>query len=94
VDRLVALLKHLGDQALAVAVAVDIGGVDEIDAQVNASVQRGESSRWSSVAPHALPIAHAQSELEHLPAVPPVPGSSLCSLLMRGCQTVLSARLL
>src|SRR5690606_18758592 len=37
-----ALLEHARDQALGMAIAVDIGGVDEIEAGIQRRVQRGD----------------------------------------------------
>jgi len=41
-DRLLALALQLRDQALAAPHAVDVGGIDEVDAAVDGLVQRGQ----------------------------------------------------
>src|SRR5262249_3185795 len=50
-DPLVALAQELADEALGTAVAVDVGGVDEVDACVDGGVQRRERLRVVRLAP-------------------------------------------
>ena len=57
-DLFFALALQLRDQAFAAAHAVNVGGVDEVDAAIDGGASAAIDSA-SSTAPHAPPMAHA-----------------------------------
>ena len=69
-DFLFALALQLRDQPLAAAHAVDIGGVDEVDAAIDGLVQRGQRFVVANVSPCAANGPCAKTDFRNLPAGP------------------------
>jgi hypothetical protein len=62
------LLLEAGQQALAVAVAIDVGGVEEVHAQVQRLVQRGHGGSVVGGAPGATNGPGTEGDGGDLPA--------------------------
>ncbi len=67
-DLLLALALQLRDQAFAAAHAVDIGGVDEVDAGIDRAMQGGKRFAIVHAAPTAADRPCAKADLGDLPA--------------------------
>ena len=61
------LPEHLRDQALAVPVAVHVGGVDKVHAQVDCAVERGNRLAIVHAAPRAANRPRAKADFRHHP---------------------------
>src|SRR6185437_4520218 len=66
-DILLTLLPEAGDEALAAAHAVDVGGVDEVDAGVDGGVEGGHRVVVIDCAPCAADGPCAEADVRNLP---------------------------
>ena len=67
-DFLAAVALQLGDQALAAAHPVDIGGIDEVDAAIDGAMEGGERLGIVHRPPRAADGPRAKTDLGDLPA--------------------------
>ena len=64
------LREHAADQALAAAVAVDVGGVDERDAGLERGLNRLDAVALADVAPVAAELPRAEADARDGPSEP------------------------
>ena len=67
-DLFLALAFHLPDQALAAAGAVNIGGIDEVHAQVHGTMQCGQRCLVIDGSPATADCPRPKTDLRNLPA--------------------------
>src|SRR5271167_114634 len=65
-DLLLALLQDLRDEALAAAIAVDVGRVDEVDAVIQGSMHHAHRVVVCDTAPTASDLPGAEADFGNL----------------------------
>ena len=66
-----ALTPELGQEALAAAITVDIGSIEEVDAKVDRAMQRVEGLAIRDLAPTASDCPRSETDWRHAPAGSP-----------------------